>query len=308
MRFLLGVAMTAFPAFDKFSLGLSRMNFASNDSIFVSRKGDQIQLDRGSLQQLTPRLQALNSSGHDIWVAVNQFLPGVHRSRQFLSHYRAFYADVDVPGAPDPCSAGLPIPSISVESSPGKRQHYWVFREPVPVADFPEYDAIQAWLVTKVPNADQAAKDSARVLRLPGFANHKYRDRPLVRVIRESTSLYTRTDFLQFAPPLIPRSASIPQASLSEPSKFIAWLRLQKIPKPGSGLRNPFCFKAAAWAVHDLHLAPDNVAEILFGVLQEQQGFLGYDYGTVLGIVENAAKFHRGHRRFEVVEGFEVTE
>lgn len=284
------------------------MQFALDNTIYVCRKGDSLQLDYGSFRALEPRLRALNASAHDVWFAVNQFQPGVQRSRPYLSHYRAFYADVDTPGAPDPCTAGLPTPTYTVESSPGKLQHYWVLREPVPVAAFPEYEALQAWLVTRVPYADQAAKDASRVLRVPGFANHKYRTAPLVRLLRESSSYYTRTDFLQFAPPIIHRSASLPQATLSDPSKFVSWLRAQKIPKPGSGMRNPFCFKAAAWAVHDLGLSPEHVAEILHGVLQEQQGFLGYDFGTVLGIVENAAKFNRGHKRFEVQKGFEVVE
>lgn len=282
----------------------------TDQTIFVSRKADSVFLDRGDYQKLLPRLQALNASGHDIWLSVNAYAPGLSRTRADISHYRAFYADVDVPGAPDPCTAGLPIPSCVVESSPGKHQYYWLFREPIPVADFPEYEALQHWLVTKVPNADQAAKDSARVLRLPGFANHKYKTTPMVRVVRESTALYTREDFLQFAPPLVPQTTriAIPGTKLADPSKFISWLRDQKIPKPGSSMRNPFIFKAAAWAVHDLHMAPDHVTEILHGTMHEQQGFLGYDYATIFGIVENAVKFHRGHKKFSVLRGFEVIE
>ncbi len=272
------------------------------DSFYLARKGEEVQKLRGSFAKLGPLLQGLNVTGRDVWYAVNAFVPGApSKSTEYVSHYRAHYADVDVIGAAHPSSAGLPIPTLTIESSPGKRQHLWVFTEPVAVADYPTWHPIQDWVTKQVPGCDTAAKDSARVLRLPGFTNNKYPARPLVRVIAETTLTYTPGDFMSIAPVFVPAPIEKAEDTAgSAPERFFGRLAKHPFPLPKSGARNPFVFKIAAWAVRDLGLPEALVTETLFNKMLEEQGVKAYDYKQIASIVRNASAFSRGIHKYQI--------
>ena len=91
----------------------------------------------------------------------------------------AVWADFDN-GAP---SGLLLSPSIVVETSPGRYQALWLVREPC--HDLDRVEVVNR-SIASLFGADANCCDRARVLRLPGFHNMKYPDRPvaLLRVCR----------------------------------------------------------------------------------------------------------------------------
>jgi hypothetical protein len=250
--------------------------------VALNRLDETAQKFRGSYPRIAPRLRALNGIGQDIWYAVNQFAPDAPAKKsEFVTHYRAHMADVDQIGAKPP---DLP-PTIVVESSPGKRQYLWIFEKP---ELYPEWSAVQAWWVTQVPGADLNVKDPARVLRLPGYTNNKYTGRPPVRLLEANGPLYTPAQFLALAPPIVPLPARAIQPE-TDATHFSQRLERESVPAPRSGKRNPWVYKLAAYGVRDLHMPPDQVAELIYDKMSSQ-GLDSYDYEKVRGIVANATQ------------------
>jgi hypothetical protein len=87
-------------------------------------------------------------------------------------------------------STEVPPPNFVLDTSPGKHQVVWK------VSGFSQDDAEA--LLHNLANkfgGDMAATDSTRVLRLPGFANHKLPEGFIVQVRQESDAIYTLRDF-----------------------------------------------------------------------------------------------------------------
>lgn len=123
----------------------------------------------GTLAEQGESLHELNQLGAGIFVTVNQ-TDSKGRKAKNITGVRAVFADFDTADAvslADAAAAKLP-PSIIVESSPGKRHLYWL----VDGVTISEFDALMPKLIEAV-NSDPAAKDSARVLRVPGFDHNK---------------------------------------------------------------------------------------------------------------------------------------
>ena len=80
-------------------------------------------------------------------------------------------------GAP----AALPLPpSVVVETSPKRYQAYWLLN--APTEDLDEVEVVNR-AVASLHGGDSNSCDRARVLRLPGFRNMKYPDRPYARLV-----------------------------------------------------------------------------------------------------------------------------
>jgi hypothetical protein len=87
-------------------------------------------------------------------------------------------------------STEAPPPNFVLDTSPGKHQVVWK------VSGFTQDDAES--LLHNLANkfgGDLAATDSTRVLRLPGFANHKLSEEFIVQARQESDAVYTLRDF-----------------------------------------------------------------------------------------------------------------
>jgi hypothetical protein len=276
---------------------------ATQDNFYVAAKGDNVQKIRGAWSRVAARLYALNSVGYEIWYAVHAFQADAPaKSSEYVSEYRCHYADVDQVGAPPPHS--LPTPSLVVESSPGKRQYLWLL-EPTAVSSYPEWGGVQAWLVSQVPGSDPVAKDAARVLRLPGFVNHKYPGRPTVKVLQDNPITYSPGDFLAIAPKMVPVAPVFAKPG-GDTDKVLRYLESTPAPGPGSGLRNPWVFRVAAWAVRDLGVDSELIAEMVHDKMEREQGHRSYDFSKIRQIVQNAARFSRGVRGFEAAPDVEV--
>lgn len=119
-------------------------------------------------------LRHRNAQGDDIYLSTNALKPDAdRRTKENVSEIRHVYLDFDHEGeaAVRRMMEGAPLftPSHIVRTSPDNRHVIWR------VEGFTkeEAEALQRHLAWEW-GADLAATDSARVLRLPGFYNHKY--------------------------------------------------------------------------------------------------------------------------------------
>ncbi len=142
--------------------------------------------------------------GHNVYFSVHGCYTcgGVHdrsgKDGWRLGHANCLYADFDAKtyGSIDAILAHLDdlwradiLYPTALVSSGGGVHAYWVFEQPVNLrnaAHRARLELVQRVWVDMVVRADAAAKDMARVLRLPGTLNHKYDPPRLVELIEFS--------------------------------------------------------------------------------------------------------------------------
>jgi putative DNA primase/helicase len=146
----------------------------------------QLQLKVEHFALAITRLAALNESGWNIYIcqsAMTMQTGGpVRRRKQDVAAIRSVYLDIDHFGsealANIRADVVVPQPHFILESSPGKFQCIWL----VEGFDVPTQEATNKALQMRFA-ADPAATDCVRVLRLPGFKNHKYAEKPIVPIV-----------------------------------------------------------------------------------------------------------------------------
>lgn len=132
-------------------------------------------------------LLGCNKANYNIYVGMNPFKDGLRgqklgRTEANVAKIKRLYADADVNGRESyeklKTSTKLPKPHFVLESSPGKYQFIW------------NVDGLTQETAKRLLNAiaqelgtDTAVTETARILRIPGFANCKYADRPVVKVV-----------------------------------------------------------------------------------------------------------------------------
>src|ERR1700693_4228206 len=136
-----------------------------------------------------------NASGADVFMGMNPIKDGAHsRTKDSVKDIRHVYLDLDRKGdvALEAIrnSPSVPAPNFVLDTSPGKHQVVWK------VSGFSQDEAES--LLHNLANrfgGDLAATDSTRVLRLPGFPNHKLHDEFIVQARQESDAVHTLRDF-----------------------------------------------------------------------------------------------------------------
>ena len=140
-------------------------------------------------------LRDQNERGGEIYLTTNTLRPeSTTRTRQDIHIIRHVYLDIDTEGSSvlqrvmtDP---RVPQPNYVLNTSPGKYQTLWK------VQDFSigQAESLQRAMAAEL-GADRAVVDAARVLRVPGFYNHKYQEAHLITAQRYSTEVYTPERF-----------------------------------------------------------------------------------------------------------------
>jgi len=148
---------------------------------------------------LEPRYQAWlsyeNGTGANIYVAANPLLPGTRRrTKEGIASVRHLYIDIDTDGdarlAALRASESMPPPTSILSTSPGKYQALWR----VEGFDFDRQEQTLK-LLAMAFGGDPACTDCNRVLRVPGFLNHKYDPAFRVAVEYPDDSIWTPDDF-----------------------------------------------------------------------------------------------------------------
>ena len=136
-----------------------------------------------------------NGDGSDVFIGMNPIKDGAYsRTKPNIKDIRHVYLDLDrkADEALEAIhnSTEVPAPNFVLDTSPGKHQVVWK------VSGFTQDEAES--LLHNLANqfgGDLAATDSTRVLRLPGFANHKLPEAFIVQARQESDAVYTRRNF-----------------------------------------------------------------------------------------------------------------
>jgi len=134
-------------------------------------------------------LSYLNSQKHDLYLSMNTLKRGSRgRTKEDVDRIRHIFLDFDQNGdrAVEKLLArnDLPVPNYLVSTSPDKWQVIWK------VEGFEKATAEELEKgLARSTGADPCVVDVARVLRLPGFYNHKYRPAYLVTAQGRSDSI-----------------------------------------------------------------------------------------------------------------------
>ena len=140
-------------------------------------------------------LAGQSTRGYDVFMGMNPIKDGAFsRTKGDIKDIRHVYLDLDRKG--DQAlqairdSTEVPTPNFVLDTSPGKYQVVWK------VSGFSqdESESLLHNLANKF-GGDLAATDSTRVLRLPGFANHKLPEEFIVQARQQSDAVYTLRDF-----------------------------------------------------------------------------------------------------------------
>src|ERR1700741_3090689 len=178
-------------------------NFKPSDRIAVlvlnRNLGETTQRITTAQKAASPEFQAWlrykNANGADIYVGMNPLKHDAStRTKGDIETIRHVYVDLDHGGsaAVDEIKNSdlVPQPNYVLNTSPDKFQVVWK----VEGITLEEAEALQHAMVREF-GGDPAATDSARVLRLPGFANKKYDQDFYVSAHAESIQIYHLSDF-----------------------------------------------------------------------------------------------------------------
>jgi hypothetical protein len=147
-------------------------------------------------------LQELNAAGAGVYVTVNESTLHDRRTANNIRRVRAIFQEDDHAYA-----GQFPIdPTIVVETSMGRFHRYWVIAGEWPADETGRRDfrgVIERMIASY--GSDPGAKDISRVLRVPGFINHKREEPFQVRITKVHPRLrrYTRDEILQAFPPIV---------------------------------------------------------------------------------------------------------
>ena len=136
-----------------------------------------------------------NACGSNVYVAANPLRFGSRkRTKESIDEIRHLYIDIDSDGdarlAAIRTSEVVPAPSTILSTSPGKFQVLWQVDD----FRFAEQERLLKLLAIAF-GGDPACTDCNRVLRLPGFLNHKYEPAHLVTAEYPSHSVSKPEDF-----------------------------------------------------------------------------------------------------------------
>jgi RepB DNA-primase from phage plasmid len=147
-----------------------------------------------------------NLTGADIFIGMNPVREGSrNRTKEQIREIRHTYLDLDEEAGASlqaiRTSGDVPSPNFVLDTSPGKHQVVWR------VEGFGANEAEQALrALASTYGGDPAATDISRMLRVPGFRNHKYKDEFVVRVHHETNAIHHPADFkVQESSPESPR-------------------------------------------------------------------------------------------------------
>lgn len=128
-------------------------------------------IEIGNLEKFIPFLKAKNVQGWNVYITPSVLKSGANRRTKdnFLGEQDIIYLDCDDKKAMEEVKTRYPYPALVVKTSPGRYQIYWKLSEPTTIS-------AQEELMRRIAidvEADRAATDVSRLLRLPSFWNRK---------------------------------------------------------------------------------------------------------------------------------------
>jgi len=231
----------------------------------------------GNLAEAAESLVQDNQHSQHIYVGANpRRVRGGTRGKD-VSCARCLFADFDGIG-PDTVrvrqqNAGLPTPTLTIDSGHGVHA-YWRLAEPI--TDMAMWSVLQKRLIVLL-GSDGAIHDPARIMRLPGFINHKW---PVAacRIFDDAqTRIYDLKSLIPLLFCVVTESDYVAQyraagSSQKQPNKMflnnISTIKLAKLtaakwPVAIKGGRNSKAFKNSAYLLKNLGLTEEQAWPIL---------------------------------------------
>ena len=188
---------------NEISTGYIRNNFEAADRIAIvllnKRSGVVLQrvvsAERVVASEYQAWLRHMNAQKYEVYISMNTLKEGTHRrTKDDVDQIRHVYLDFDENGTQAVEAllerTDLPEPNYLINSSPDKWQVIWK----IAGCSKEQAGEIERGLVGDT-GADPAVVDVARVLRLPGFYNHKYSRPHLVVVESRSDEISGPEEF-----------------------------------------------------------------------------------------------------------------
>jgi hypothetical protein len=148
-------------------------------------------------RRFTRPLLDLYAQGAGVWVTIND-TAGNGRKASAVTRIRAVWQEDD-----EGYEGEFPLlPSLVIETSPGRFHRYWLVDGDWPADEQGKRDfaGVMACMVARY-GSDQGAKDISRVLRMPGFLHRKNPNEPhMVRVVGGNRRRYTRAQIVAAFP------------------------------------------------------------------------------------------------------------
>jgi hypothetical protein len=180
-----------------------RTNFRDEDRlavVFVHKRSGHVTQRIGTAERIASDpfqawLRYMNREKNEVYIAMNVLKPEAHgRTKADITEIRHIYLDFDYAGD-EAIKAlkerdDLPPPNHIIMSSPGRYQAVWR------VEGFGQgqAEALMRGMVREL-GADPAATDSSRVMRLPGFYNHKRATPHFVTIQNLNDNIYRPEQF-----------------------------------------------------------------------------------------------------------------
>jgi hypothetical protein len=191
-------------------------NFQPEDRLAVVIKTRQEVIQRiATAEKISSKayqawLRFKNAHAGEIYISMNTLKPeALGRTKKDIAAMRHLYLDLDhsaIDSLRLICGdSRIPSPSYILNTSDGKYQVIWKIFE----CDLDRAENLQQSMAIEF-NADRAATDVTRVLRIPGFYNHKY-DPPFRVTAQQLSSNPRRIE--DFTIPCLPKLQSISQAA-----------------------------------------------------------------------------------------------
>lgn len=182
-----------------------RDNFDTSDRlavVLIQKETHQViqrvaSADRIAAEDFQAWLRYQNAHHFEVYISMNALDESAHgRTKEEVAVIRHVFLDFDRNGTERVHALmnrqEMPEPNYLVNSSPGKWQVVWRVER----FDKTEAERLQREMVREF-GADPAATDSSRVLRLPGYYNHKYAKPHFVRAETHATDIYRPEHFPQ---------------------------------------------------------------------------------------------------------------
>jgi len=201
------------------------------------------------------KLKKLNES-HSIYVSMNSFKDDRSRSEANVAKVRHLWADFDKDGIESltklNSSNKVQQPAAISETSDGKYQAVWNVEDDISIS---EAKRLLKGIAAEF-GGDPQVTDCARVLRVPGFKNHKYPHKPEARI-----------EFLDEAPKRY-KAKDFDVAVSADQSSDIATVAKSSDPIP-NGMRNSV-LHFIAFNLWRCGLSPDLLEEQIFRINEER--------------------------------------
>jgi len=222
----------------------------------------------GELAKVAESLAQDNQHGQHIYVGANPRRVKGGTKGKDVAYARCLFVDfdgIDTDAAKDRwCNAGLPTPTMTIASGHGIHA-YWRLSEPVHDMDL--WSNLQKRLIALL-GSDAAIHDPARIMRLPGFTNHKKPVADCWIINDDPTRIYDLNFLMPLMYSVITESDYMTQYKVANNNKTqskrlfqdnrsavkIAKLTAAKWPGVTKGGRNCKAFQNAAYLLKNLGL------------------------------------------------------